>query len=159
MGSLTLPRSGSVYLDANAFIYSVERIEPYFSLLKPMWEAAQASRFEILSSELVILETLVKPLRDEDQVLEKLFRELLHSREVRLVPVTAALWERAARLRATTGLKTPDALHGATALGAVTDLFITNDPHFLRIPALPLVVLSELITIEDHEESEENTNG
>ncbi|MCP4659359.1 MAG: type II toxin-antitoxin system VapC family toxin [bacterium] len=37
-------------------------------------------------------------------------------------------------MRATTGLKTPDALHGATALGAGTDLFITNDPHFLRIP-------------------------
>ena len=29
MGALILPASGSVYIDANAVIYSVERIEPY----------------------------------------------------------------------------------------------------------------------------------
>lgn len=28
MGPLTLPTGGSVYVDANAIIYSVERIEP-----------------------------------------------------------------------------------------------------------------------------------
>jgi len=29
MGRLILPENGPVYLDANCFIYSVERIEPY----------------------------------------------------------------------------------------------------------------------------------
>ncbi len=29
MGSLKLPASGSVYFDANAMIYSVEKIQPY----------------------------------------------------------------------------------------------------------------------------------
>ena len=62
MGSLTLPPAGPVYLDANGFIYSVERIEPYRTLLEPMWQLAQAGQFEVVSSELVILETLVKPL-------------------------------------------------------------------------------------------------
>ena len=33
MGSLTLPPSGTVYVDANTVIYTVERIEPYNSLL------------------------------------------------------------------------------------------------------------------------------
>jgi hypothetical protein len=64
MGSLTLPPSGPMYLDANGFIYSVERIEPYRTLLEPMWQLAQAGQFEVVSSELVILETLVKPLSD-----------------------------------------------------------------------------------------------
>jgi hypothetical protein len=36
MGSLILPTSGQIYLDMNIFIYSVEKIEPYFSLLKPL---------------------------------------------------------------------------------------------------------------------------
>ena len=35
MGSLTFPTGGSVYIDANAIIYSVERIEPYRELLAP----------------------------------------------------------------------------------------------------------------------------
>jgi hypothetical protein len=44
MGTLTLPDAGPIYLDANGFIYSVERIEPYRSLLEPMWRQAQAGR-------------------------------------------------------------------------------------------------------------------
>ena len=61
MGALTLPSGGSVYIDANAIIYSVERIEPYRELLAPMWQEARAGRFTLASSELVALETLVKP--------------------------------------------------------------------------------------------------
>ena len=75
-----------------------------------------------MSSELVVLETLVKPLREGDTILEQLFRALFHTREVRLLPATLSLWEHAARLRATTGLKTPDALHAATALDAGSTL-------------------------------------
>jgi len=82
MGRLTLPTSGSVYLDANGFIYSVEKIEPYHTLLKPMWETAQKNQFEIVSSELTLLETLTKPLRENNTLLENLFRALFN----RLVP-------------------------------------------------------------------------
>ena len=45
MGPMTLPTGGSVYIDANAIIYSVERIEPYRELLAPMWQEARAGRF------------------------------------------------------------------------------------------------------------------
>ncbi len=107
--------------------------------------AAQANQFEIISSELVLLETLIKPFRDGDALLEHLFRSLFRAREVRLIPVTAALWERAARLRAAMPrLKTPDALHAATALASASPLFITNDPRFRQVPGLPCIILSEL---------------
>jgi predicted nucleic acid-binding protein len=145
MGSLTLPTQGPIYVDANGFIYSAERIEPYRTLLEPMWQQARAGQFTIVSSELVLLETLVKPFRESDTLLEDLFRRLLYSREVQLLPATAALWEHAARLRATTGLKTPDALHSATALQASITLFITNDEGFRRVPNLPVVILDDLI--------------
>ena len=36
MGTLTLPNSGPIYLDACGFIYGVERIEPYRGLMDPM---------------------------------------------------------------------------------------------------------------------------
>ena len=73
MGPLILPTGGSVYIDANAIIYSVERVEPYRSLLAPMWEEARTGRFTLASSELVALETLIKPLRDGNAHLEMLF--------------------------------------------------------------------------------------
>lgn len=145
MGSLKLPASGAVYLDADCFIYSVERIKPYCLLLEQMWQAAQAGRFEVISSELVLLETLVKPLQEGDTVLENLFRSLLNAREVRLIPATASIWEQAARLRASIPrLKTPDALYAATAMTAGSALFLTNDPGFRRISDLSLILLSEV---------------
>jgi predicted nucleic acid-binding protein len=51
----------------------------------------------------------------------------------------------AARLRAETALKTPDALHAATALRAGCALFITNDTDFRRVQGLPIVVLDDLL--------------
>lgn len=133
MGRLTLPSTGPVYLDASGFIYSVERIEPYRTLLEPMWLQAQTGQFSIVSSDLVVLETLVKPLREGDKVVESLFRSLFEASEVRLIPATRPLWEEAARLRAETGLKTPDALHAAAALHAGCTIFITNDDDFRRL--------------------------
>ena len=149
MGRLTLPSAGPVYLDASGFIYSVERIEPYRTLLEPMWLQAQTGQFSIVSSDLVVLETLVKPLREGDTVVELLFRSLFEASEVRLIPATRPLWEEAARLRAETGLKTPDALHAAAALHAGCTIFITNGDDFRRLKELPVVVLDDLLREEN----------
>ena len=126
----------------------MERIEPYRTLLEPMWLQAQAGQFSIVSSDLVVLETLVKPLREGDTVVELLFRSLFEASEVRLIPATRPLWEEAARLRAETGLKTPDALHAAAALHAGCTIFITNDDDFRRLKELPVVVLDDLFREE-----------
>ncbi len=144
MGSLILPPSGSVYLDANSVIYAVEKIEPYHSFLATLWPAARMGQVSIVTSELTWLETLVKPLRDSNTGLERLFRAFLTAREVELIPTTLALWEQAARLRAL-GLKTPDALHAATGLAVGCSLFLTNDAAFSRVPGLPITVLSAAI--------------
>ena len=54
MGPLTLPTSGLVYLDANGLIYSVERVEPYRTLLQPMWE--QEADMELYQLDYVLHE-------------------------------------------------------------------------------------------------------
>ncbi len=145
MAALILPDGGSVYVDANAIIYSVERVEPYRGLLAPMWEEARAGRFTLASSELVALETLIGPLRDDNAHLEMLLRSILAAAEMSLIPATLATWEDAARIRAETGLATPDALHAATALRAGCALFITNDTDFRCVKGLPVVVLDDLL--------------
>ena len=146
MGPLTLPSRGSIYLDTTAVIYSVERNEPYCTLLDPVWQQAEAGQLVVVCSELVIAETLVRPIRESNSDLEAVFRSLFAAREMRLVPATRQLWEDAARLRAETGLKTPDALHAATALRADCALFVTNDTGFRRVQGLPLIVLEDLLT-------------
>lgn len=145
MGQLELPSTGPIYLDASAFIYSVERIEPYQAMIDPIWQQAQAGRFTVVSSELVVTEVLVRPLREGNRLAERLFRSLLGANEVRLIAATRSLWEDTARLRAYSGLKTPDALHAASALQAECTLFVTNDSDFRRVEGLPATILDDLL--------------
>ena len=77
-------------------------------------------------------------------MLQRLFRDLPNSSEVRLVPTTRSLWEAAAKIRAALNLRTPDALHAATSIQERCSLFVTNDSTFRRVSGLPVVVLDEL---------------
>ncbi len=145
MGHLTLPDRGPIYLDTSGFIYTVEHVEPYYSLLEPMWRHAQTGQFVVMSSDITILETLVRPLRLGDTFLEAMFRETFNANEVRIIPITRPVWGEATRLRAETGLKTPDALHAASAIYAGCTLFVTNDTDFRRVSDLPVIVLGDLL--------------
>lgn len=63
-----------------------------------------------------------------------------------LAPITAAVLREAARLRAAIpALRTPDALHAATALLEGCTLFLTNDKGFRRVPRLPVVLLDDVL--------------
>ena len=148
MGPLELPHAGLVYLDASGLIYSVERVEPYRTLLEPMWQAAQDGNLSIVSSPVLVVEALVKPLRDGNTAIETQYRELFEAGAVRLLEASHPVFEDAARLRAETGLAIPDALHAATALRAGCALFVTNDTDFRRIADLPVVVLDDLVAEE-----------
>ena len=144
MGALTLPASGLVYIDTMTLIYTVERYPAYWPLLEPLWRAARTGTFEIVSSELTLMETLVGPLKSGNTTLETAFEQALLGTEMRLLPMTQLVLREAARLRATTKLKTPDALHAATARLSGCALFVTNDADFRGIAGLPLVILSDL---------------
>lgn len=145
MGSLVLSSPGLIYLDANPVIYSVEKVSPYHSLLGPLWEASEIGQIEVKSSELTLLEVMVKPLREGDSELIALYDRIFTSSEIELLPITARVLRTAARLRATHGLRTPDAIHAATAITTNCLQFITNDSDFRRVPELKVTVLHELI--------------
>ena len=145
MGPLILPTAGLVYIDANGLIYSVERIEPYRTLLQPMWQQAQDGILSVVSSPVLVTEVLVKPIQLGNTEIETQYREMFASNAVKLLDAPIGAFEDAARLRAETGLKIPDALHAATALRANCALFVTNDTDFRRVPELPTVVLDDLL--------------
>ncbi len=141
-----LPESGTVYLDANSIIYTIEGIEPYLTMLDPIWDAVQARTLTIITSDLTLLEVLVGPLKRGDKALEIDYRTVLQtSQGVQLIPISHPVLEQAASLRATTSLKTPDAIHAATALIVGCGLFVTNDVAFKKVPGLPTAILSEIL--------------
>lgn len=145
MGQLTLPASGTVYVDTNAVIYRVERIEPYLTASAPLWDALDAGLVSVVTSELTLLEVLVKPLRDGNTALTSLYRTvLLGTAGLTCFPITRLILESAAQLRAAHQLKTPDAIQAATALAHGSSMFVSNDTGFRRVPGLPVVVLREV---------------
>lgn len=146
MGQLVIPSDSKVYIDTAVAIYSVEWNPEYFELLQPLWLKFQAKEVELVSSELILMETLVIPLRNEDGLLINAYEELLLSEPMQLVTINQSILRQAANLRANTNLKTPDAIHAATALSVNCDLFITNDLGFRNLSNLSVVILSEVLS-------------
>ncbi len=135
MGALMLPISGTVYVDTNTVIYRVEAVKPYIDVALLLWNALDAGTQNIVTSELSVLEVLVKPLRLRSTDLQELFLgTLYHTPGLACIPISRQILEAAAQIRATSGLKTPDAIHAATALLEGCTLFVTNDVAFRRIP-------------------------
>jgi predicted nucleic acid-binding protein len=145
VGTINLPSSGVIYLDTAPIIYSVEKHHDYWVLMQPVWKAAQTKQIKIIVSELALLEMLVAPLKNQDIILTAAYEQLLTKTEVQGVPITIRILREAADLRSQFNLKTPDAIHAATALNHGCDLFVTNDPIFRRVPKLNVETLKDLI--------------
>ena len=100
------------YVDACVFIYWLERAGPVAEAAVRWLENQPDAAMCV--SPLVRLEVLVKPLRSGNQALVRSYEALLAKQE--WLPIGDDVFARALDLRAKHGLKTPDALHLATAL-------------------------------------------
>lgn len=145
MGQLNLPSFATIYLDTQVIIYTVEANPNYYSLLQPLWLKFQAGEIELMTSELTLLETLVFPLKNANTILVSDYEQLLLSSDIQLVPITQSVLRTAANLRANTRLKTPDAIHAATAISEGCTLFLTNDNGFRNVPHLSVVILTDVL--------------
>lgn len=99
-----------------------------------------------MSSALCLMGVLVGPQKHGNLALVADYERLFRVRAVRLLPITEDVLREAARLRAiSSALRTPDAMHAATALIAGCTLFLTNDSGFKRVAGLPLAVLDDVL--------------
>jgi predicted nucleic acid-binding protein len=146
MGSLELPRSGRIYLDTAAIIYGIE--EPTrWSVLKPLWQLAIEGTITVVVSELALLEVLTGPMKHQNSALIASYEKLFESPQLQVRPIDRIVLRAAAELRASIpALRTPDAIHAATASLENCVRFITNDKGFRRLPQLSVLLLDELIS-------------
>jgi predicted nucleic acid-binding protein len=91
------------------------------------------------------METLVIPVRTANTALINDYEHLLTTSEIRLIPITQAILKNAANLRATTNLKTPDAIHAASAIETGCALLLTNDAGWRTVPGLSVIVLQDVL--------------
>ncbi|MDF5713744.1 MAG: PIN domain-containing protein [Rhizonema sp. NSF051] len=74
------------------------------------------------------------------------YERLLRSPQMQLIPISQTVLQSAARLRAITpSLRTPDAIHAATAITSGSTQFLTNDQQLRIVTGLPVVILDEVL--------------
>lgn len=114
-----------IYLDACIAIYFIERHPDFATKVETIIESLN-SEDTLCHSPLVRMECLVMPLRKTDTDLLALYESFFN--EQQMLAMSPERFDEAAQLRASfPSLKTPDALHLATAIHHGCDEFWTND--------------------------------
>jgi predicted nucleic acid-binding protein len=145
MGQLNLPIESKVYIDTPVLIYTLENHPDFYPVLKQLWAKFENNQVSIASSELIITEALVSPLRSGNMVSIANYEQLIFHAGINLIPIDRSILLAATKLRVKYKLKTPDAIHAATALSIGCNRFITNDKGFCNIAGLPTLILSEVL--------------
>jgi predicted nucleic acid-binding protein len=131
-----------VCLDTNIVIYLIE--------MNPVWTPKAVARLahlraagdEVAVADAARLECLTKPLATGNAADIATYRAFFANPLVRMLSVTAAIWERAALVRATFHFKPLDAVHLATAIEHGCGRFLTNDTNLSRCTDIAVEILT-----------------
>lgn len=127
----SLPARGRFVVDTAPIIYVIEDHPVLAVRFMPVFERAEAGRYELVITTVTLAEVLAGPLRTGDEARADAYREALTSPPVwRVVDLTAEIAHRAARIRASTRLRLPDAVQVATAVQTSSLGLVTYDRDF-----------------------------
>ena len=92
---------------------------------------------------------LVHPLRNGNAQLAQQYQNILLNQDnFTTFSVSAEIAKLAAEVRATSNLRTPDAIQIATAIIKGADFVLTNDISWRNLPHLQVIVLDEIKATE-----------
>jgi len=121
-------------VDTMVFVYHFEAHPQFGPPATRLLQVAETGRCRLVASVLALMEVLVVPRRAGRDDLCARYRDFFnHFPNLAVVPFDADIAELAADLRAKHALRTPDAIHVATAIRSGASAFVTNDAR-LRVP-------------------------
>jgi predicted nucleic acid-binding protein len=130
-----------IYADANVVIRLLEGDATARAPLEARLLPLRGTGRFLATSRLTRLECRVKPLRNGDAALLALYDAFFAGLEVQLLDVTEAVLDKATEIRARLNLKTPDAIHLATAILAGVSAFLTGDRNLARCTEVSVEIL------------------
>ena len=130
-----------VYCDSMIFIYYLDLAGPFQVRAAKRLATVQSAGDQIAFSDLTRLECRVTPIRLGDTLTLSKFDAFFALPDVRWVPITTAVFDRAKQMRATYELKTPAAIHQAAPGAHWCDVFLTNDTRLSGCPEITVEVL------------------
>lgn len=129
-----------IYADTGIILRLVEGVDAVRAPIEANLQLLRPAGLTVVVSRLARLECRCKPLRANDDDTLALYDGFFASQEVSLREVDKAVVERATELRARYALKTPDAIHAATAMLAGVSAFWTTDRGFQKVLGLAVEI-------------------
>jgi predicted nucleic acid-binding protein len=129
-----------LFLDTNIVIYAVEQNPVFGPKARRRLAIARAAGGSIMISDLTRMECLVLPLRVGDVATQQAYHEFFALTTV--LPITPAVCDRAALIRATNRFKPMDSLQLAAAVEHGANVFLTNDVRLNSFTDLTVEVLT-----------------
>jgi predicted nucleic acid-binding protein len=140
-----LHRHRRIGLDTSVFIYAVEAHPKYAELAGAVFSWIESRHGSAVTSTVTMLELLVQPYRQADLDRVNRFYALISTYpHLEWVAPSLEIADLGAQLRAEHGLRTPDAIHAATALACGVTGFVCNDPVFRRVTGGKVALLEQL---------------
>ncbi len=135
-------RLPALAFDTPIWIHWAEQNRRFLPAVEPLVRGLAEGRVVVVTSILAIVEILTGVFARGDELRAHRYRDIFDNTEgVAVLDVDRAIAEGAARLRARYRLKTPDAIHLATALAARASAFVTTDRRLSRVRELDVRVL------------------
>ena len=141
-----LQRHQQIALDSSVLIYQLETNPKYVGLTDVVFAWVALPKSRAVTSTITMTEVLVPPYRASDQKLADNFYGLLATYpNLEWIPLGLEIADLATRVRAQHNLRTPDAVHAATAIYRHATVLVTNDPVFSRIPDFDTLILDRFL--------------
>lgn len=133
-----------ISFDTAPVIYYIENHPIYVNKMDDIIKYIENNNIDIICASLILTETLIKPMKTNDQVVMQAYQGFFNTPPIQLLSITPHIAQIAAQLRANYNLKTPDALYVAVAINAKCNIFLTNDNGIKRVQELTVLTLDDL---------------
>jgi predicted nucleic acid-binding protein len=129
------------YLDTNIVIYAVEGQPAFQQRARNRIASLEGAGHRFVVSDLTWTECLVLPYRNGDGPLILDYQRFFLGTHITTVSLTAAIHQRAARIRGTHRYGLADSVHLATAVEYRLDRFLTHDNRLAAFTDISVEIL------------------
>lgn len=138
---MNFPQGTRVYIDANLWIYFLSPLAEIENSLLSISRQVDEGTIVPITSILSWSECLVRPLREKNQEAKAWFdRTFTQTKGLVLMDISREVMFLASEIRAEVHkLRTPDAIHLASAKLARCEVFLTHDNDLLKAPLQPVM--------------------
>lgn len=132
-------------IDSVVFIYLLEEHQTYLDRVRALLDEVQKGKLEAVMSVIGMIEILTGPKKIGRSELAEQYKQIISTfPHLSIVGIDERIVDVSSHLRARYRIRTPDAIHLATALSRGAKTFYTNDEELKKVKELRVEVIGNM---------------